>query len=264
MNLLIGLGGAWVAMFGGTAVPAGSALAGVASAEEGRRAALVSEDTTVVANIWFVTFDPGVRDADLPLDLKAIRQESMSLPRDERGRLTTWGLAFGMAAEDLRVEKDGHRLFLKNEMLVSEPVPGKKPPWTVVAAPRILARLGQSASISVGRPVPYLVQREDKSLVVASDEALVEGVFLTLTPKRIGDDGIRFEDIHLRVSEVVGRQPIEGVPFDVGPPILDSRETKLHSTLRSGQIAIIPLPQGDGEPPILVFLTARVVPPTPG
>lgn len=227
---------------------------------------LVSSQTqgpVVSAQLWFVTFSPDLKSGDLPLDLRDLARDGLPHGRDENGRLATWGLAMQMEFDKLDVRAGGHRLHVRDGALVSETEHVERrtaaPPWEIVTAPRVLVAIGQSASISVGRPIPYLKQQSDSCLAVETDDSLFEGVSLTLTATRANEEGVRFERMRLKVSRAVGRQPLEGVPLDVGRPIIDTRETELNNTLPAGSIAIIPLPQGDGEPPLLVFMTARVL-----
>ncbi|MEP0846235.1 MAG: hypothetical protein HRF50_05365 [Phycisphaerae bacterium] len=216
----------------------------------------------VSAQLWFVTFSPAVKSGDLPLDLRVLERAGLPHGRDANGRLATWGLAMQMEFDKLDVRANGHRLHVRDGALVSEPEspdPPSSPPWEIVTAPRVLVAIGQSASISVGRPIPFLKQQDDLCLAVETDESLFEGVSLTLTATRADEEGVRFERMRLKVSRAVGRQPLEGVPLDVGRPIIDTRETELNNTLAADRIAVIPLPQGDGERPLLVFMTARVL-----
>lgn len=222
-----------------------------------------ADGPVVSAQLWFVTFSPELKSGDLPLDLRALARDGLPHGRDENGRLATWGLAMQMEFDKLDVRSDGHRLHVRDGALVSETESVERrtasPPWEIVTAPRVLVAIGQSASISVGRPIPYLKRQSDSCLAVETDDSLFEGVSLTLTATRANEDGVRFERMRLKVSRAVGRQPLEGVPLDVGRPIMDTRETELNNTLPADRIAVIPLPQGDGEPPLLVFMTARVL-----
>ena len=131
---------------------------------------------------------------------------------------------------------------------------------TKIAAPRLLVYAGQDAALSVGREVPYMVARDDGSLVVERGENLIEGVFIELNVAEADGETIRFERLNIKISRVVGRQPIADVPFDVGRPIIQSRETDIALRLSAGQIAVVRFPRDNpDDPPILMLLSAKVV-----
>ena len=127
----------------------------------------------------------------------------------------------------------------------------------MLSAPRLTVSVGQDATVDVGQPVAYLERRDDDCLVVRSAGDAREGVFVRLAVQFVRDEGIRFRQIQLKASRIAGRQPVPGVPLDVGRPILDVRETELGLTLDPDSVAIMALSQGEDEPALLVFLTAQ-------
>lgn len=224
----------------------------------------------VEARLWIVAFPADFPPDRLPISRTAIEGVNRELGRgaDAKGRIPTWGLAVQQELAKFEVVSPSHLLRVRDGVLVSEPVSAKtegtpreapSPPWDVISAPRVIMPLGQEAMVSVGRPVEYLTRDDDGCLRVESTESVTEGMELRLTASKLLEKGIRFTGIQLKVTRVEARQPIEGVPFDVGRPILDTRETQLDMTLDDGRIAMIPLPTRDGEPAIIVFFLATRV-----
>jgi hypothetical protein len=169
-----------------------------------------------------------------------------------------------MRVERLTVEDNGHVLRYSNGALTTQSTEAatdasRKPPWQIVAAPRLRVAVGQDAQMTIGQPISYLEKRDDGCLELRQEPGQVEGVNLSLKVERAAEKEIRFQPIELKFSRVAGRQPVPDVPLDVGRPIIDSRETSLGCTLDRGNVAVIPLPQNDEDAPILVFLTAEVV-----
>lgn len=136
----------------------------------------------------------------------------------------------------------------------------KPPPWNVLAAPTILVHVGQQASVTIGREVPYMVKREDGSLIIKQSPELIEGIVIQAKVESARWRMVTFEDIRLKLSRIAQRQPIEGVPFGVGRPILASQEHSLSLRLADGAGAAINLPQpNEGDPLIEVFLAVKIV-----
>lgn len=225
-----------------------------------------SGEPAVMARLWVVVFDASVPGAALPIDprrLDRVLPRGGDSPRDSAGRIATTGLAVQEELGKLQIECQGYRLLIKEGRVSTEsPVaadPNKagKPPWTIIAAPAIVARLNQSAEISVGQPVVYLERRSDGLFEAKSSSENVEGVSIKLTPSKVLPKGIRFTGVRTEVTRVADREPVEGLALPVGKPRMESRETSLDVTLDDGRVAIVPLPQAENEPAILVFLTAQ-------
>lgn len=264
-DLLIGI----IGCIGGfLAAQDGSAARGrefrLQSAAPGTVAA--TEKPAVDARLWIIAFDADFPAEKLPIPPSAIESANRRLGRgpDENGRLPTLGLAVQNKISEFEVTSHTHVLHVRDGALMTDPVDpngaGKvkstTPPWNVISAPRILANIGQEALVAVGRPVEYLARDEGGCLRVETAEGVTEGMELSLTPSKFMDKGIRFTGVKLKVTRVESRRPIEGVPFDVGMPIIDTRETQLDITLDDGNIAMMPLPTRAGEPSIIVFLMA--------
>ena len=237
-----------------------------------------ADEKTIDASLSFVSFDPKIPPGKLPIDARTAAAElGERYPhrKGADGRFPTWGLASQLQAKQLEITDGPHRLICRDGQLVTEidkeyeaKAPLAKepdraasagaPPWQIIASPRIRVALNQQGMVSVGRPIHFMTKHDDGCLRVESSNDLVEGVELKLTASKILPEGIRFTGVSLKFSRVTARQPIDGVPFDVGRPIIDTRETSLDITLDNGNLAVIPLPQAENEPAVLVFLTARV------
>lgn len=235
-------------------------------------------EPTIEASLWFVSFESRVPADKLPIDPRtAAASVGQNYGKGADGRIPTWGLARQVQMKDLEIVDGALRLVCRDGKLLSENrfmrggaredatdlqnITGEvvSPPWQIVSAPRIVVALHQQGTVSVGRPIQYLAKDANDCLKVEEAPGMMEGVELKLTASKILPEGIRFTGISLKFCRVTGRQPIDGVPFDVGRPIIDTRETSLDITLDNGKLAIIPLPQGENEPALLVFMTARVV-----
>lgn len=222
-------------------------------------AAPAAESPQLHVSLWLVQFDATVAASELPIDVRALSESMPEYMPVRDGRIQTTGLARQLKLAELAVRANGHALTMQDGKLVSHTEDGATgaAPWQVLAAPRIGLAVGQQGVVSVGRPVSFMTRRDDGCLAVETDANTVEGAEISLTAKRADAREARFEDIRLRVTQVARREPLAGVPFDVGRPVLDTRETSLGITIPYGNVGIIPLPQGEHEPPILVFLTAN-------
>lgn len=224
----------------------------------------------VDVRLWIVAFDADFPADKLPISPRAVEEVNRELGRgpDAKGRMPTLGLAIQVEMAKFQVDSPTHILRVRDGGLVTDPVTGRdaaasgesaSPPWNVISAPRLLVNLGQEAMVSVGRPVEYMTKDDDGCLRVVSTDGITEGMELHLTAAKILEKGIRFTGVTLKVSRVESRRPIDGVPFDVGVPVVDTRETQLDLTLDDGRLAMMPLPTRAGEPVITVFLLANRV-----
>ena len=129
--------------------------------------------------------------------------------------------------------------------------------YRIVTAPRLLCKVGEEASITIGQSVPYMVQRDDGSLVVKQfDET--EGIAFHVLIDGADAEIVSFQRLRLRISDVVGRQPIPDVPFDVGRPMIRTMEASTALRLGADQLAIFALPNSAPDAdPIYVFLAAE-------
>lgn len=222
-----------------------------------------SKPATALVSLWVVRFDSTVSRSDLPFDVQGLRRDPEFAARmgtRPDGRTPTDGWASQLSTEKPAVQALGFRLVMKDGQLVTEPIDkanaSATPPWQIVAAPKLLVQTAQKASLSVGRPVVHLVKEEDGRLKMEEAAGAIEGVTIDLNLAWVKPEGMRFSELTLRVSRILGREPLPGVPLEVGKPIMETRETNLGLTLDKGKVAVIPLPERPDEAPILVFFTA--------
>ncbi len=136
---------------------------------------------------------------------------------------------------------------------------------TLITAPRLIVCVDNESSIDIGRNVPYMVKRDDGSLVVEQSDDLLEGVFAKVKIAEVSqpkscDVPTCQVDLHVRISSVTGRRPIIGVPFDVGQPIISSRETVSTLRIASGTDVAIRMPQPNGDDkPVFAVLSVKIV-----
>ena len=229
------------------------------------RVASVADAPSVMARLWVVVFDTTVPGEALPIDPRRAGQifSNAGIPRQESdGRVATNGLAAQEEIGKLDIRARGHRLWMKNGAMTTEsdrPDDAKaesKPPWTIIASPAIQVLLNQPAAIKVGQPVVYLEKRADGLFESRTTAENVEGVSIELTASKVLPKGIRFTGVQAKVHRIADREPVEGLALPVGKPRIETRETSLDITLDDGRVAIIPLPQAENEPAILIFLTA--------
>jgi len=235
----------------------------LAKAKPERAETKASQDTPAAAmvNLWVVRFDPALPRDELPFNVQATRNDPIfarNLRRDAKGRVMTTGWASQISIADPIIETGLFRMQVMEgqlQTLLKAPNAGS-PPWTVVAAPRLLVQSGQRASVSVGKSVWQLVKQTDGCLKAEEAPGAMEGVTVDLMLAWVKPAEMRFSEITLRSSSVAAREPMADVPLDVGKPIMETRETNLGLTLDQGKIAVIPLPERPDDAPILVFLTA--------
>lgn len=221
----------------------------------------VKKPDAALVSLWVVRFDPTLPRDRLPFDVQAARKDPMfaqQTRKDAKGRIVTAGWASQISETEPIVDSGLFLMTMKNgqlQTILRTPDAGS-PPWTVVAAPRLLVQAGQRASVSVGRNVSHLVKQPDGCLKLEESSGAMEGVTVDLMLAWIKPEDIRFSEITLRASSVAAREPIPEVPLEVGKPIMETRETNLGITLDKGKVGVIPLPERADEAPILVFLTA--------
>lgn len=139
-----------------------------------------------------------------------------------------------------------------------EPLP---PNWTVLSAPRLVTYSGQKASISVGRTIPYMEKTEDGCLrVVEQESEAQEGIFVEVAAEISDDQTILVKSLNVKVSQITGRLPIADVPFDVGPPIISTRQTDTSFRIAADRVALLRMPRvNPDDPEVMLAVKAKVV-----
>lgn len=220
-----------------------------------------ADGPAVMTSIWIVSFAPPSDPLALPVfNPPTTRWLSDARPGADGTvpRATETHLAGVSSLADFQIQSDGAALRFENGALKFE-APSGKATAKVVSAPRIMSLIGQEAQISVGRPIAYLERGNGDCLRLCETQGASEGLTLKLTVDHADAHACHFSNVAISVSRVAGRESLEGVPLEVGRPILDTRTTQLSLTLARDQVATLPLPPNTGEPTILVFLTAAPV-----
>jgi hypothetical protein len=143
-----------------------------------------------------------------------------------------------------RITIRGRTLILDREQIVErvegvEQVVTESADWSMLCAPRLMLRSGDAGEMSVGRSVPYMTLNADGSLSVHENEQAFEGIRISLRAEAASSDRIRLSDVRVRLSRLASRLPIEGVPFDVGAPVMQSREMSVSVTVAPTEVAMI-------------------------
>lgn len=130
-------------------------------------------------------------------------------------------------------------------------------PVKPMCSPRLVVFSSEEASIHVGRTVPYFERDADGCLAVRETDELSEGVGVHVRPFLTEGGHIRVDGCRLKVASVVGRQPLEGVPFDVGRPLIHRQEISTAFVAEPGRFVAMVLPRMSPKAPLVVmFLKA--------
>lgn len=137
--------------------------------------------------------------------------------------------------------------------------PEEEPPWIELNAPSIVCHVGQLSAIEVGAKVPYMVKRPDGTFVLEQGEP--EGLHVELLVGEATASGVRIDQLEVKLSQVVGREPIADVPFDVGRPRYRTRQQRMALRIAPDKVAIVPLPVEPEQ--VYILVAARRVQPQP-
>ena len=203
---------------------------------------------------------PTAPDADARSGDQARDDSAITITASPPGNSNDPGVSVISITDDatLKFGQSVLRLSRNNFLEAADAHLGQPVPWEVMAAPRIIAEVGQQAGIEIGAAIPYMVKNEDGSLVVEYAEDVREGVAIELTVDQAGQGLVSFKQFSVEVNRIASRQPIPDVPFDVGRPIVRSMKISTALTLATDHVAIIQLPRAtEDNPPVLIFLRAR-------
>ncbi|MHC5002839.1 MAG: hypothetical protein ACYTJ0_06915 [Planctomycetota bacterium] len=145
---------------------------------------------------------------------------------------------------------------------MDDPTPADAP-FDVLTAPRLITGPRQDAAISVGQTVPYLEHDAGGCLVVRRCDECFEGVRIGISPGETTADRVEIQSFSVEIASVVDREPLEGVPLDVGRPVMARRHVEGAFTITPEQTMVMPVvePAGaDGSEPILLLLRVKVLP----
>lgn len=132
--------------------------------------------------------------------------------------------------------------------------------WNVLTAPRVMVYPGQSGSISVGHQVPYMEMADDGCLRVVENSAASEGISVEVTADVGPDQTVLIRSLRVKISQVLDRTPIPGVPFDVGAPVINTRETQTSFRIAADKVALLRMPRvSEDNPEVMLAVKAKAV-----
>lgn len=216
------------------------------------------------------TFDVRV----VQLDMARIADET-GPEGDTIGIPESWGVSFGFRFDGaLRIKppvfflgddgalRIGRRVWRLGAALDDAERGIERPgsPFQVLSAPRVQCRAGDEAVISIGSPVDYLLRDERGCLRPADgerDPMETEGVVIRLRPTQITDEAVEFDPVEVRLRRVVRREAIEGVPMDVGRPVMREDHLERGFRLVGDDVAVMLLSRMDEgtDGPIFVVVS---------
>jgi hypothetical protein len=123
-----------------------------------------------------------------------------------------------------------------------------------VASPRIATRSGERATIEIGEALSYAeLTGAGDAMRLVREEGVVEGIRIEATPVSSGGGAVRFEELEVTLSEVVGRLDVttrdgsRSEPIPGGRPIVREETFRLPVTLGADQQALVILEASSDE-----------------
>jgi len=173
------------------------------------------------------------------------------------------GLGVHMISRETVLFVRGRALRFERGKIVDDKGEGKTPPkdkgYKILSTPRLLVLVGDAAEMMMGSTVPYMVPKEDGCLELRHTDDADEGISIRLRVEKADERRVTFESLRMKLSMVTGRQPIEGIPFEVGRPIIRSMEISNALCLSPDHTALIAFPRvGKDSPLILATISARL------
>jgi hypothetical protein len=117
---------------------------------------------------------------------------------------------------------------------------GRKPPGTerilLLSSPVVIARFRERFELRIGtdQPVAYFEKRPDGLFELKTTDVEL-GLTVTATAKDGGENRIVLEGLQIEFRSIQGREPIDGVPLDVGAPKIEAEEYTATVSLRAGK-----------------------------
>lgn len=112
----------------------------------------------------------------------------------------------------------------------------------VIAAPSIRARVGERAAITIGQAVSYMQKLDNGDLRLVVDNDCVEGVEVEALVSEVKEGLIHLDSLSVGLNTIERRERIDGVPFDVGRPVVQTRQVSCSLRMAEGNTAVVPLP----------------------
>jgi len=128
-------------------------------------------------------------------------------------------------------------------------------------APRLLVFSGQRASISSGYYQPYLIKDDDGCLTLPDANDFTDGTNLEVGATLQDDGNILLDPLMASFTQMVGREKIEGVPLDVGKPIVQTAHMSMSLVISQKATAVFALPRFDENAPVILVLIRTYVAP---
>ena len=120
-----------------------------------------------------------------------------------------------------------------------------------LSRPTVRVMPGQSAEVTSTQKfsVPYMDQRSDGLFVQKSQEC-EGGVTIGCTTTQNTDGSLRVAPIKIKIVSWNGkRQAVEGVPLDIGKPVLETISTSMSVTCQPNQpVGVLWTPMSEGVP----------------
>lgn len=107
---------------------------------------------------------------------------------------------------------------------------------SLLSTPKVMARAGQRFELQVGptEAVAYFEKRPDGLFELKAIDTEL-GLIVMATAKEGGEDRILLEDFRIELRSIEGREPIDGVPLDVGAPRIEVERYTATLSLRAGR-----------------------------
>lgn len=131
-----------------------------------------------------------------------------------------------------------------------------------LASPRLLVLSGQGASFASGTECAYLEKEGDDCLRLhwtASDRddplfSMAEGSSFEVTVTLTDDGAIRCDPMTFQYRYMTGREPIDGVPLDVGKPIIRTMKMSIALVMKQNATAVFAFPRDGEDAPLILAL----------
>ncbi len=126
-------------------------------------------------------------------------------------------------------------------------------------SPRLLVFSGQKASMMTGSFRPHLIKENDGCLRLSEGNEFTDGTKLEVGATLQDDGNILLDPLTASFSQMVGREKIEGVPFDVGKPIVQTAAMSMSLVISQKATAVFALPRFDENAPVILVLIRTYV-----
>ncbi|MCB9855761.1 MAG: hypothetical protein H6818_08735 [Phycisphaerales bacterium] len=130
-----------------------------------------------------------------------------------------------------------------------------------IASPRLLLFSGQGASFTSGMERAYLEKESADCLRLkwtggeGDDQmSMAEGSAFEVNVALQEDGAIRFDPMKFQYRYMIGREPIDGVPLDVGKPIIKTMKMSISLVMKQNATAVFAFPRDSEDTPLILAL----------